>query len=229
MKKTLFAVAMLTALFACCAPKNNQNNENVNVNEKVQAKDVEGRKNFGAQHPVITPLPCIMIATYDEKHVPDVMMAAWGGQCGMNQITFELSAHKTTSNLRLKKAFTVSFATADDIEQSDYFGLVSGNDVPNKVERAGFTAKPSPNVDAPIIEQYKLTLECRVVSMDEKENGGARVVGEVVNWSANESILTDGKVDLTKLKPVVFDSSSNAYRVVGDSVGQAWGSGKKFK
>ncbi|MBR4601550.1 MAG: flavin reductase, partial [Prevotella sp.] len=127
------------------------------------------------------------------------------------------------------KAFTVSFATADDIEQSDYFGLVSGNDVPNKVERAGFTAKPSPNVDAPIIEQYKLTLECRVVSMEDNDRGGARVVGEVVNWSADESILTDGKVDLTKLKPVVFDSSSNAYRVVGDSVGQAWGSGKKFK
>lgn len=229
MKKTLFAVALLTALFACSEQKKSQNNENVNVNEKVQAKDVEGRKNFGAQHPVITPLPCIMIATYDENQVPDVMMAAWGGQCGMNQITFELSAHKTTSNLRLKKAFTVSFATADDIEQSDYFGLVSGNDVPNKVERAGFTAKPSPNVDAPIIEQYKLTLECRVVSMDEKENGGARVVGEVVNWSADESILTDGKVDLAKLKPVVFDSSSNAYRVVGDSVGQAWSSGKKFK
>ena len=178
---------------------------------------------------IVTPLPVLMIATYDEEGRPDVMPCAWGGQCGMNQITFELSAHKTTSNLRLKKAFTVSFATADDIEQSDYFGLVSGNDVPNKVERAGFTAKPSPNVDAPIIEQYKLTLECRVVSMDEKENGGARVVGEVVNWSADESILTDGKVDLTKLKPVVFDSSSNAYRVVGDSVGQAWGSGKKFK
>ncbi|MBR1469852.1 MAG: flavin reductase [Prevotella sp.] len=199
----------------------------MNTNE--QAKQVEGRKNFGAQHPVITPLPCIMIATYDANQVPNVMMAAWGGQCDYNKITFELSAHKTTDNLRLKRAFTVSFATAGDVAESDYFGIESGNKL-NKVEHVGFTATPSPNVDAPIIDQYKLTLECRVVTLEDNEDGGARVVGEVVNWSADESILNaDGKVDLAKLQPIIYDSSTNAYRVVGDSVGQTWQSGKKFQ
>lgn len=93
------------------------------------------------------------------------------------------------------------------------------------------SATPSPNVDAPIINEYKLTLECRVVKIEEYEkNGGAIVVGEVVNWSVDESILdTEGKVDLTKLKPIVFDSSAFIYRVVGDSVGQAWHSGKRFQ
>lgn len=229
MKKILLTLAALLTMVACDLNKNTEN-ANINTASNDKAQPVAGRQNFDPLHPVITPLPCIMIATWDKDQVPDVMMAAWGGQCGSNQITFELSAHKTTDNLRLKKAFTVSFATAGDVAQSDYFGIVSGNDVPDKVARAGFTATPSPNVDAPIIDQYALTLECRVVEMDEDGNGGARVVGEVVNWSAVDSILTpDGKIDLAKLRPIVFDSATNAYRVVGDSVGMAWQSGKKFE
>ncbi|MBQ5477827.1 MAG: flavin reductase, partial [Bacteroidaceae bacterium] len=133
-------------------------------------------------------------------------------------------------NIRLKKAFTISFATKNDVAESDYFGMVSGNDVPDKVARAGFTFTPSPNVDAPIINEYKMALECRVVTFDEDENGGARVVGEVVNMSADESILDeDGNIDLGKLQPVVFDSSKNTYRVVGEKVGDAWGSGKRIQ
>ena len=227
MKVKSMALAVATVLSLAACNSNNQNNTTMEQNKKAQ--EVAGRKNFGAQHPVITPLPCIMIATYDADQTPDVMMAAWGGQCDYNKITFELSAHKTTDNLRLKKAFTVSFATVDDVAQSDYFGIVSGNKVPDKVKRASFTATPSPNVDAPIIDQYKLTLECRVIEMDEDGEGGARVVGEVVNWSADESILTNGKVDIMKLKPIIYNSSVHSYHVVGDSVGQAWQTGKKFQ
>ena len=232
MKKILktSALALTGALLiAACGNKEQKNNENVNENpakEKVEVKAVEGRKNF-TDKAVITPLPAIMIATWDENENPDVMMAAWGGQCGPKHITFELSAHKTTENIRLKKAFTISFATKDDIVQSDYFGIVSANDVPDKVKIAGFTASKSPNVDAPIINEYKLTLECKCVTFEEDGNGGARVVGEIVNMSADESILdAEGNVDLSKLQPVIFDSAKNEYRVVGEKVGTAWGSGK---
>ena len=201
---------MLTAalLLASCGNKEQKSEANVNENpteEKVEVKQVEGRKNF-SDKAVITPLPAIMIATWDENKNPDVMMAAWGGQCGPKHITFELSKHKTTDNIRLKKAFTVSFATKNDIAQSDYFGIVSANDVPDKVAKAGFTVVPSPNVDAPIINEYPLTLECRVVSFED-----GMLIGEVVNQSADESILTDGKVDLTKLKPIVFDAAAMCY------------------
>ena len=224
------ALALTGALLiAACGNKEQKNNENVNENpakEKVEVKAVEGRKNF-TDKAVITPLPAIMIATWDENENPDVMMAAWGGQCGPKHITFELSAHKTTENIRLKKAFTISFATKDDIAQSDYFGIVSANDVPDKVKIAGFTASKSPNVDAPIINEYKLTLECKCVTFEEDGNGGARVVGEIVNMSADEIILdAEGNVDLSKLQPVIFDSAKNEYRVVGEKVGTAWGSGK---
>ena len=235
MKKFIKSSALVLTgalLITACGNKEQKSEANVNENptqEKIEVKAVEGRRNF-SDKAVITPLPAIMIATWDENKNPDVMMAAWGGQCGPRHITFELSKHKTTDNIRLKQAFTISFATKGDIVQSDYFGIVSGNDVPDKVAKAGFTITPSPNVDAPIINEYKLTLECKVVTFDEDENGGARVVGEIVNMSADESILDeDGNIDLGKLQPVIFDSAKNEYRVVGEKVGTAWGAGKTIQ
>ena len=214
-------------VLAACTSNSSQNNQNVNENteKKEKPQAVEGRKNFGSSHALITtPQPCVMIATWDKDHNPDVMMAAWAGQLDYTKIVISLSKHKTTDNLAETGAFTVSFADERTVAQSDYFGLVSGNDVPEKVAKVGFTVTPSPNVDAPIINEYPLTLECRVVSFED-----GMLIGEVVNQSADESILTDGKVDLTKLKPIVFDAAGMCYRALGDSVGQAWGSGKKYQ
>ncbi len=187
-------------------------------------QNVPGRKNFGPEHALVTtPQPCVMIATWDKDHNPDVMMAAWAGQYDFRQIVVSMSKHKTTENLELTGAFTVSFADARTVAESDFLGLVSGNKVPDKVAKAGFTCSPSPNVDAPIIDQYPLTLECKVVSWSD-----GILVGEVVNMSADDSILTDGKVDLDKLQPIVFDAASMTYRAIGEVVGKAWGAGKKF-
>ena len=194
------------------------------MNPNTPFNEVAGRKNFGPDHALVTtPQPCVMIATWDKDRTPDVMMAAWAGQYDYKQIVVSLSKHKTTENLELTGAFTVSFADERTIAESDYLGLVSGNKVPDKVAKTGFTVTPSPNVNAPIINEYPLTLECKVVSWE-----GGILVGEVVNMSAAECILTDGKVDLGKLKPIVFDAASMTYRSIGDVVGKAWGDGKKF-
>ena len=187
-------------------------------------KEVAGRKNFGPAHALMTtPQPCVMIATWDKDHTPDVMMAAWAGQYDHNQIVVSMSKHKTTENIELTGAFTVSFADVRTVAESDFLGIASGTKVPDKVAKVGFTVSPSPNVDAPIIDQYPLTLECKVVSWKD-----GILVGEVVNMSADECILTDGKVDLGKLQPIVFDAAALTYRALGEVVGQAWGSGKKF-
>lgn len=187
-------------------------------------KEITGRKNFGPNHALVTtPQPCVMIATWDKDHRTDVMMAAWAGQYDARQIVISLSKHKTTENLELTGAFTVSFADVRTVAESDFFGLVSGKNVPDKVERAGFTVTPSPNVDAPIINEYPLTLECRVVSWKD-----GILIGEVVNMNADECVLTDGKVDLEKLQPIVFDAAAMIYRSIGSEVGKAWGSGKVF-
>lgn len=220
MKKIVIILGLIGLLlpFGC----KNQNNTDMSNSEPL--KEVTGRKNFGPDHALVTtPQPCVMIATWDKDHNPDVMMAAWAGQYDYKRIVVSLSEHKTTENLELTGAFTVSFADIRTVAESDYFGLVSGNKVPDKVAKVGFTVTPSPNVDAPIINEYPLTLECKVVSW-----GDGILVGEVVNQSASESILTDGKIDLAKLQPIVFDAAGMCYRAIGDVVGGAWNAGKKF-
>ena len=184
------------------------------------------RKDFGKKT-IITPLPVVIIGTYDENGVPNAMNAAWAGQVDSDQILVSLSKHKTTDNLELKKEFTVSFATKDTDTASDYFGIESGRNV-NKIEKAGFHAVKSAYVDAPIFTEYPLTLECRVVEL-QPDTEGYLLIGETVNMSADESVLTDGKIDLGKVEPVMFDSAMNKYRVVGEVVADAFKEGMKLK
>ena len=222
MKKSIIFVLSALLVIAGCKNTDKKTTETMNNNQPLQ--EVAGRTNFGPNHALVTtPQPCVMIATWDENKQPDVMMAAWAGQLDYTQIVISLSKHKTTDNLEKTGAFTVSFADERTVAESDYFGLVSGNKVPDKVARVGFTVTPSPNVDAPIINEYPLTLECKVISFED-----GMLIGEVINQSADESILTDGKVDLAKLKPIVFDAAGMCYRSLGEVVGQAWGSGKAF-
>jgi flavin reductase (DIM6/NTAB) family NADH-FMN oxidoreductase RutF len=184
------------------------------------------RKDFGKKT-IITPLPVVMIGTYDENGVPNRMNAAWAGQVDAHQILISLSKHKTPENLKLKGEVTVSFATADTVKESDYFGMESGRGV-NKIEKAGFHAVKAEHVDAPLFEEYPLTLECRVVEMAD-DSDGYLLTGETVNMSVDESILTDGKVDLGKMKPIMFDSAMNKYRVIGEIVGDAFKDGLTLK
>ncbi|MBQ8927208.1 MAG: flavin reductase [Oscillospiraceae bacterium] len=175
----------------------------------------------------ITPHPVLILGTYDENGTPDAMNAAWGGQIAGNQIAVSLSSHKTTDNIRRNKEFTVAFATAEQIAACDYVGIVSGNKVPDKLAKCGLTVTKSDKVNAPVIDQLPVTIECKVTALQE-EFGETRVVAEIVGMKAEESVLTDGKVDLGKLHPVVFDTVGLCYRVVGDSVGGAWSVGKQF-
>ena len=217
MKRFLPILACLAVLAGCA-------NNTQNQDKMKEFQEVAGRKNFGPNHALMTvPQPCVMIATWDKDHNPDVMMAAWAGQYDAKQIVISLSKHKTTDNLELTGAFTISFADERTVAESDYFGLVSGNKVSDKVVKVGFTVTPSPNVNAPIINEYPLTLECKVISFED-----GMLIGEVINQSADESILTDGKIDLAKLKPIVFDAAGMCYRALGEVVGQAWGAGKAY-
>ena len=180
---------------------------------------------FSGHKSIITPEGVFIIGTYDENGVPNAMNAAWGMQSDEGEITLMLAKHKTTENFEKTGAFTVAFGTADTVVISDYFGVETGKKV-NKIEQAGCHTHPSAHVNAPIIEEYPLTLECKVKSWD-TETG--YLIGEIVASQADESILTDGKVDLGKFRPIIFDPSFNAYRVIGEVVGKAFGDGLKLK
>lgn len=175
----------------------------------------------------LTPQPVFILATYDKDGKANAMNAAWAGQVGPKQLSVSLSSHVSTENLKNQKAFTVSFATKEMIASCDYVGIVSVAKVPNKLEKAGFSTTRSEKVNAPIINELPVALECKVISISE-EYGETRVVGEIVGMVAEEDVLTDGKVDLEKIHAVMFDSSLLSYREIGTIVGGAWSVGKKL-
>lgn len=184
------------------------------------------RKNFGAKT-WLYPMLVLMIGTYNENGTPNLMNAAWGGVYDTDQVMICLSHdHKTTENIKKSGAFTVSFATASTVVPCDYVGIVSANDVPDKFARAGFHATRSAFVNAPIINELPMTLECRLI----KFNEDGICIGEIVNISAEESILDEnGKIDAKRLDPIMYDGVTHAYWNFGEQVGKAFSDGKKIK
>ena len=185
------------------------------------------RKNFGAKS-YLYPKPVLIIATYGEDGTPDAMNAAWGCIADIDQIALYLSgSHQTVRNILARKAFTVSVGTAQYETACDYVGLVSGKNVPDKVARAGFHTTRSEFVDAPLIDELPMALECRLISFDADSE---LLLGRIVNASADESILDGaGQIDPDKLRPITYDSIHRTYRVLGEVVGQAYSDGKKLQ
>lgn len=185
------------------------------------------RKNVKAKA-YVYPLPVLIIGTFDENGVADAMNAAWGTVCDTAQVCVCLSAtHKTVKNLLKTKAFTVAMADADNVIPADYVGVVSANKVPDKLSKTGWHTVKSEFVNAPIIQELPLVLECKLVSYDKETE---LCIGEVVNVSADERILDkNGKIDLTKFKPLCYDCDTHGYYTLGERVGNAFADGLKLK
>ncbi len=185
------------------------------------------RKDFGAKA-LLYPMPVFIIATYGEDGTPDAMNAAWGGIGEEDQIFICLDpSHKTTKNIMARKAFTVSMADAAHMTECDYVGIVSANDVPDKLERCGLHTFRSSRVDAPVIEELPMALECELISYDEES---CHLFGRIVNVSADESVLGEnGKIDPHKLRPITYDPMNHEYLELGAKVGNAFKDGLKLK
>lgn len=181
------------------------------------------RIDLGAK-PLMFPMPVLIIGTYDKDGVPNAMNAAWGMISDMNEISISLSEHKTTENLAVTGAFTVSMATEGTVVPCDYVGIESAKKVPDKFAKAGFHATKSSMVNAPLIDELPVALECKVKSF---ENG--ILIGEIVNVTADDSVMTDGKIDVKKLKPIAYDPDANTYVALGDVVGKAFADGLQLK
>lgn len=181
------------------------------------------RVNFGKKT-WLFPMPVLILGTYDDNGVPNAMNAAWGGIYDTNKVLVSLSEHKTTDNLARKAAFTISFATKKTVAASDYVGVVSGRTVGNKIEKAGLHAFPSEVVDAPLFEEYPVTLECEVDSFEE-----GILIGNILNVSVDESVLTDGQIDMDKLEPIAFDPANGKYVLVKGEVADAFKIGLTLK
>ena len=198
---------------------------------KDQVTDTVARKSLGA-HAITLPQPVLIIGTYDENGTPNAMNVAWGGQVGGQQIELNLalSGRKTIENLKLRGAFTVAFATVDTEVAADYVGIVSGQKVPDKMAKSGLHAVKASKVDAPMYVEFPVTVECNVRLAEETDYGEFRVVGDVVNVSAAQSVLDEnGKIDVLKAGIICFDPAGMAYRTLGEKVGQPFKDGNQLK
>lgn len=183
------------------------------------------KKDLGIK-PYLFPMPVLMISTYGEDGAVDVMNMAWGGICAQNMVSLNIDEnHKTSENIKKRGAFTLSVADIAHIEAADFFGIATGNKMADKFERSTMSAVKSDKVDAPIVNEFPLSLECRVVET-RNEVYGFHVIGEIVGVLADEEVLDEkGKVDPTKLNAFVFDQFQNGYYAIGEKVGQAWHTG----
>lgn len=184
------------------------------------------RKNFGPKH-FLYPQPVLIVGSYNEDGSPNAMTAAWGAICDYTKVAVVLDKnHKTTQNIIKRGAFTISMATAATMVAADYVGIVSANDEQQKIAKAGWTAVKSELVDAPMFAELPMTLECKLLDWDE---AAERITGEIVNVSAEECILSEGKIDPAKLQPITFDPVNNTYIALGDVIGKAFKDGLQLK
>ena len=177
----------------------------------------------------IFPMPVLMIATYNEDGSVNVMNAAWGTMMERDIVALNLSeGHKTVQNIKARGAFTVSIADAAHVVEADYFGVESGNKVSDKLARSGLTAGRAETVDAPVINEFPLCLECEFIEYQGGEYGSG-VIGRVVNVTADERVMADGKVDISRVDAIAFDPYTHGYYRVTERVGEAFKDGLKLK
>ena len=183
------------------------------------------RINFGPKTASF-PEMVYIIGTYNEDGTANAMNAAWGGIYDTNRIFVSLSSHKTTDNIKRTQAFTISFGTKDMVKACDAVGLISGNKLKDKAQKVGLTAITS-SVEAPNFMELPVSLECKVYKFIEDEDG-IKLIGDIINVSADEKVVSDNKVDVTKLMPIAFDSFNHKYYCLSEVVDDAFKCGKEL-
>lgn len=184
------------------------------------------KKDLGAI-PAVFPMPVLMVAAYDENGVPCVMNAAWGTICDMDKIALIISeGHKTTKNIKVSKAFTVALADKEHMAEADFFGIATGNKMPDKFEKSGCHTEKSKFVNAPVVTEFPVTMECELAEIVETDNLYA-VIGSIKNVCADEAVLDEnGRINPEKLNALIFDQFQHGYYVAGERVGKAWNAGR---
>ena len=174
-------------------------------------------------------MPVLMVTTYNEDDSINVMNAAWGTMQARDHVALKLSkTHKTVKNIISRGSFTVSIADAAHVVEADYFGIESGNKVSNKFANSGLTASKAEIVDAPVINEFPLCLECEFIEYQDGEYG-CGVIGKVVNITADESIIVEDRVDISLVNAIAFDPYTHGYYKVGERVGEAFKDGIQLK
>jgi flavin reductase (DIM6/NTAB) family NADH-FMN oxidoreductase RutF len=183
------------------------------------------RKDLGVK-PYILPMPVLIVSAYDENGNGNAMNAAWGTICDMDKVLIVITAsHKTTKNILKTKAFCVGTANKENMVEADYVGIVSGNKTADKLKNTNWSYEKSRFVNAPVITSLPLSLECEMISYDTENE---ILIGKIINVSADDSVVDNEKVDIKKVNPIVYDTTSHSYYTIGEKAGSAFCDGKKL-
>ena len=184
------------------------------------------KKNLGSI-PGLFPMPVVIVSAYDREGIPNAMTAAWAQITDMDKIALFVDPdHKTMKNILETKAFTVAIADVEHMAEADCIGIVSGNNMPDKLEKSGFHVTKSEFVNAPVIEELPVSMDCELADIIDTEDVYA-MVGKIVNICAEDRVIgEDGKVNPDQIHALIFDQFRNGYYAVGEKVGQAWNAGK---
>lgn len=187
------------------------------------------KKSLGVK-PYLFPMPVFVLGTYNDDGTPDLMTMAWGGLCDYTMVALNLDeGHRTSDNIKKRKAFTLAIADCAHIKEADFAGLVSANDDPKKFEKTGLHAVKSDKVDAPVFEEFPFTMECTAAEL-QHTIAGFRVIGNIENILADERILdAEGNVNVQALDAAIFDAAHPAYYHLGEKAADAFSCGKSLE
>ncbi len=174
-----------------------------------------------ALYPLVT---AIVGATVDGK--PDFATIAHVGIAHLKGITLGMGKiHLTNKGIIASKTFSVSLPSEDMVAVTDHIGMVSGT---QEDKSAIFDVFYGELKNAPMIEQCKVTMECKLIEHIELPTHDL-FVGEIVGTYADVEVLTNGIVDIAKLKPLLFDMASKKYWSLGEPVAKCWSVGKDYR
>ena len=191
-------------------------------------KTNEPRISLGAKT-IHFPTPACVVGTYDADGKANVMTAAWSGICCSRPPCVYVSLREATYThgaIKARQAYTISIPSAEHIEAVDYFGIASGRDQ-DKLSRAGLTAVRSELVDAPYVAEFPVAMECRLYKTVEL-GLHTQFVGQILDVKGDPAVFTDGRLDIEKIKPPLYDPAKNRYYGVGDFLANAFRAGKEM-
>ena len=219
------AVALHTVVYRPLIPDSRAKLSEINCKRK---EEQTMRKKIHATEGIF-PMPVLMIATYNADGSVNVMNAAWGTMQSRSTVALQLTeTHKTVENIKARGAFTISIADAAHVTEADYFGIVSGNKVEKKFENSGLTATKAEMVDAPVINEFPICLECAFIEYQTNAYG-CGVIGKVVGITADEKVMKDGRLDMSLVNAIAFDPYTHGYYRVSERVGEAFKDGLALK
>jgi flavin reductase (DIM6/NTAB) family NADH-FMN oxidoreductase RutF len=162
---------------------------------------------------------------------PNFMTAAWSSIVNSEppMVSVAVRPHRYTYlGIRQNRTFSVNVPSTAQVNETDCCGLFSGARE-DKVALCEFTAIYGKLETAPMIRECPLSLECTVVH-EIPLGSHSLFIGQIEEVYASEDCLTDGKPDVSKVRPIVYSTGArNAYHALGESVARAFHVGAEWK